>query len=141
MDIELVPLYRLVMKGGEQRLVPGGPLGTRLIVPITEGRLEGDRIRGKVLELTGDWLTISDDGVATLDVRALFETDDGALVYASYRGRTDVSNGPGSAPLYTAPLFETGDERYAWLNRIQAVAKGALSDGGSEITFDVYEVR
>jgi hypothetical protein len=91
---------------------------------------------------TGDRLTFSpDERVATLDVRGLAETDDGALVYAHYAGRTDVSRGPGTAPLYAAPLFETGDDRYAWLNRIQAVAKGTVSPDASEIAFDVYEVR
>jgi hypothetical protein len=34
-----------------------------------------------------------------------------------------------SAPLYTAPTapaFETGDKRDAWLNKVQAVAQGTL---------------
>ena len=46
---------------------------------------------------------------------------------------------PGSAPIYAAPLYETGDERYAWLNRIQAVAKGALD--GQSLTYEIYELR
>jgi hypothetical protein len=43
------------------------------------------------------------------------------------------------APVYTAPRFETGDERYAWLNRVQAVAKGELD--GTTLTYEVFEVR
>ena len=34
---------------------------------------------------------------------------------------------------YVAPVFETGDPRYAWLNAVQAVGKGKLTlaaDGG-----------
>jgi len=104
--------------------------------------IEGERIRGKTLELTGDWLTISADGaIGMLDVRGTVETDDGASTYASYKGRTDLSGGIGAAPLYAAPLFETGDERYRWLNLIQAVAKGNVASDLSQITFDVYEVR
>jgi hypothetical protein len=38
-----------------------------------------------------------------------------------------------------APTFETGDERYAWLNSIQAVGKGTLD--GSAVHYDWYEVR
>ena len=76
-----------------------------------------------------------------LDVRTLLETHDGALVYVSYRGRLDLSGGPGATPSYAAPLFDTGDERYAWLNAIQAVAKGTLSDGGATITYEVHELR
>ena len=59
----------------------------------------------------------------------------------SYRGRLDLSAGPGAAPSYAAPLFDTGDERYAWINGIQAVAKGALSDGGTTLVYEIYEVR
>ena len=40
----------------------------------------------------------------------------------TYGGRIDLSKGPGQSPVYAAPLFETGDERYAWLNLVQAVA-------------------
>jgi hypothetical protein len=41
--------------------------------------------------------------------------------------------------VYAAPLFETGDERYAWLNRIQAVAKGTLD--GPTLTYEIAEMR
>ena len=74
-------------------------------------------------------------------MRGTLETDDGALAYASYRGRSDVSGGPGSARLYAEPLFEAGDERSAWLNRVQAVAKDSVSPDATEIGFEVYEVR
>jgi len=40
------------------------------------------------------------------------------------------------APVYITPLFETSDERYAWLNKIQAVGKGTV-EGDSRI----YELR
>lgn len=142
MGVELVLLYRLEMEVGPVRILADAPFGTRVIVPITRGRVEGDRIRGQTLELTGDWLTISADGaVGMLDIRGTVETDDGALIYASYKGRTDLSGGVGAAPLYAAPMFETGDERYRWLNLIQAVAKGEIAPDLSRITFEVYEVR
>ncbi len=41
------------------------------------------------------------------------------------------SQGLGPAPLYTAPTApssETGDKRYTWLNKVQAVATGTLFD-------------
>ena len=60
-------------------------------------------------------------------------------MYVTYQGRIDVSGGLGAAPLYTSPLFETGDERYAWLNKIQAVAKGTLD--GLRLTYEIYECR
>ena len=38
----------------------------------------------------------------------------------------------------TAPIFETGDDRYAWLNDIVAVGLGA-SVGGA-VRYDVFEL-
>jgi hypothetical protein len=49
-----------------------------------------------------------------------------------------VSAGPG-APVYTTPRFDTGDDRYRWLNRLQAVAKGSFD--GTTLAYDVYELR
>jgi hypothetical protein len=86
-----------------------------------------------------DWLTVGPDGTGTLDVRATLETDDGALIYNAYRGRLDLTQPVGSAPIYAAPLYETGDERYAWINKIQAVGKG-MTDG-QILEYEIYELR
>jgi len=52
-----------------------------------------------------------------------------------YGGRADMKNGL----ITTAPTFQTGDERYAWLNRIQAVGAGVL-DGSDQLVYTLYEV-
>jgi hypothetical protein len=44
-----------------------------------------------------------------------------------------------SRPGAVSPRFETGDERYAWLNSLQAVMKGR-SDGRSLIAYRIYEL-
>ena len=36
----------------------------------------------------------------------------------------------------TVPRFETADERYTWLNSLQAVAHGTT--GTDSVTYDVY---
>jgi hypothetical protein len=41
--------------------------------------------------------------------------------------------------VFTAARFETGDERYAWLSRVQAVMKGR-SDGKSLIAYRMCEL-
>jgi hypothetical protein len=66
-------------------------------------------------------------------------THDEANILVQYRGRMDLTNGPGSSPIYVAPLFETGDARYEWLNRIQAVGKGDFK--GDRISYEFFEVR
>lgn len=116
------------------------PVGDRLIYEVESGEITGERLQGKMKgQSTADWLVIGPDGTATLDVRSVFETDDGALIFIHYTGRTDVSAGPGKAPLFAAPLFETGDDRYRWLNRVQAVAKGRLA--GNTLSYELFEVR
>jgi hypothetical protein len=40
--------------------------------------------------------------------------------------------------IITAPLFQTGDERYAWLNDVQAVAIGQPSKDA--VDYDVYRI-
>jgi Protein of unknown function (DUF3237) len=49
------------------------------------------------------------------------------------------TGGPDRATVYSAPLFSTGDPRYAWLNKIQVVAKGTLD--GQTLTYEMAEVR
>ena len=41
---------------------------------------------------------------------------------------------------YATPQFHTGDERYAWLNRIQAVSKGAFMPDGT-LVYEIFELR
>jgi len=71
----------------------GGPLGTRMFFEVTgDGWVEGKRLRGRVLTGGGDWLLIAPDGLGRLDVRAQFETDDGAVVYVQYDGILEMND-------------------------------------------------
>ena len=133
--IELVPLCTATITLADPLVLPNTPSGTRVIVEVIDAVYEGERLSGKHKGVAAaDWMTIGPEGTGTLDVRGPLETHDGALVYVTYRGRLDLSVPPGSAPTYAAPLYETGDERYAWLNRIQAVAKGTID--GQKLTYD-----
>ena len=138
--IELVPLCTATITLADPLVLPNTPSGTRVIVEVIDAVYEGDRLSGKHKGVAAaDWMTVGPEGTGTLDVRGTLETHDGALVYVTYRGRLDLSVPPGSAPTYAAPLYETGDERYAWLNRIQAVAKGTID--GQTLTYEIAEVR
>ncbi|MCJ7673133.1 MAG: DUF3237 domain-containing protein [Acidimicrobiia bacterium] len=142
MTIELIPLATARITLAEPFILPATPSGTRIIAEVRSGEYEGERLRGSLKGVAAaDWMTLSAEGVGTLDVRALLETHDGALVYSWYHGRTDFSEGPGVKPIYVAPLFESGDERYTWLNSIQAVAKGTLSENNTLLTYEICEVR
>jgi len=139
-DIELAPALEL----------GAGPLGRRRIITITGGRFFGERLSGRVHPGGADWQVIRADGVADLDARYTLETDDGALIYVKnhgYRhgpeavlGRLAAGENVDPAQYYmrTTPLFETGDPRYAWLNRIVCVATGARRPAAVEL--EVFEV-
>lgn len=123
------------------------PLGRRRIIPITGGTFEGERLTGRILPGGADWQVIRPDGVADLDARYTIETHDGALIYVrnkGYRhGPEDVirrlAAGEAVDPkLYymrTTPWFETGDARYAWLNRIVCVGTGARLAAAVQLEF------
>lgn len=133
--IELIPLATVSVAGGDRYKIDGGPFGNRVVAGIRDGRWDGERLRGNIVGPGGDWAMPGPGGAMLLDVRQVVVTDDGAVVYVTYHGRADRSRGT-----YTiAPTFETSEERYAWLNLVQAVGKGRLVDG--RIVYDVYEVR
>jgi uncharacterized protein DUF3237 len=114
-----------------------------VIVDVTDFRIAGERLNGRMKSrAVADWGSLAADGTFQLDVRFTMETDDGALVFVQYNGRCDLSGGPQApGPVYAAPRFETGDPRYAWLNRIQAVQKGQVDFGKGEIVYQIYELR
>jgi hypothetical protein len=55
-------------------------------VPVIGGTFSGPKLKGQVLSGGGDWLLFRKDGAAQLDVRSTLRTEDGALIYVSYRG-------------------------------------------------------
>jgi hypothetical protein len=127
------------------------PQGRRRIIGITGGRFSGERLSGRVLPGGADWQLVRADGVADLDARYTLETADGALIYVRNRGYRHgpaevlarLSRGENVDPaLYymrTTPSFETGDARYAWLNRIVCVATGARRPAAVEL--EVFEIQ
>ena len=121
---------------GAPVVLPGGPQGTRMLVGVAAGRFKGERMQGSVVPPSGDWVTQRSDGSIKLDVRLSLATDDGASILLTYNGIGIFADG--NLKARSAPLFETGDERYAWLNTVQAVGIGRLS--GSDVVYDVYEL-
>ena len=99
------------------------------IYTVAYGSFEGPRLKGKLLPGSGDAALVDSDGVLRLDLRITFQTDDGAHIYLEGNGvwRSDPTrpSRPEGEPadygdmyIMAAPRFETGDERYKWLNEI-----------------------
>ena len=127
-----------------------GPLGTRTIFDVLSGTAKGPRVKGTFLQSGGDWLLIDESGVGRLDVRGTLKTDDGARIYVHYHGVLEMNEkvvgalGRGEATAYgdtyfmTQPRYESGDPRYAWMNRVVAVAEGRVLPNAVE--YRVYHV-
>jgi hypothetical protein len=131
-----------------------GPFGTRYIYNAAEGSFEGPRLKGRVLPGGGDMPLADASGAMRLDIRVTLETDDGAFIYLQNQGvwRSDPSRvAPqegeaadfGDMYIVSTPRFETGDERYAWLNDFVYLAEGKaemLEDDGylAEVTWRIY---
>lgn len=130
-------LFTLTATTGERSIIRGGPQGTRAVVNVTGGTFEGPKLRGTLAAGPGgDWVTSRADGSHRLDVRILLKTHDGADILMTYSGIGTPGEGGGPLSLRTAPQFETGDDRYAWLNRVQAVGIG--QSAGGTVTYEVY---
>ena len=131
-------------------LVGDTPNGNRRIARINGGEFTGENLQGTVHSGGGDWLLMRPDGVLTLDVRVTLETSDGALIFMTYRGLRHgpdavmerLNSGqevdPSEYYFRITPSFETGDNRYAWLNQLVAVGTGHRFPEGP--VYDIYKV-
>lgn len=133
MTLELVPLCTATVSLDAMITV-----SSELVIgEVSAIRVEGERLTAHLKgKASADWLRVSPSGVGTLDVKVTLETDDGAIVHATYSGRLLFD----TMTAYATPLFHTGDERYLWLNRIQAVAKGHFEDA-STLVYEMHELR
>ncbi|AQA17128.1 hypothetical protein BST95_01745 [Halioglobus japonicus] len=138
-QIELHPLARIEAKLGEPVNVGRGPLGSRVVIDVTSVKLTGERINAELATNdAADWATFSEDGtVASLDVRLTLKTDDGEFIFVEYTGRMETATGL----IAVAPTFQTGSERYAWLNSIQAVSAGQVDQETGVLVYEMYEAR
>ena len=146
----LTPFCTLHVELGPLREMGPGRAGRRRIIPITGGRVTG-RIEGTILTLGADWQTIFADGAADIDTRYAMETHDGALIEIVNKG---VRHGPPEvmarlargeavdpAEYYfrTTARLESGDPRYAWVNHLILVGRGARGASGVEMQLFAVE--
>ena len=136
---ELVEVGLIDIRLGDSVEVGNGPKGTRLVVDVPEVSLKSDRVNATLATNDcADWLTLSEDGqLGSLDVRLTLKTDDGAYIYVEYGGRSNMASGL----IATAPTFQTGHEKYKWLNSVQAVAAGQVNLEEGHLVYRLYEVK
>ncbi len=142
--IELIPLCTVVVDVEPSLSVGAGPAGVRSVGAISSVTVKGERMNGGLAgPAAADWMVMA-GAIGTIDVRMTVRTDDGALIYVTYGGRLDLSNPAQGITAYVAPLFETGDERNKWLNKVQGAGKGKLTmkqGGAAQLEYEFYEIR
>ncbi|MCA9503064.1 MAG: DUF3237 family protein [Myxococcales bacterium] len=137
--LELVPLCRAVIQVGEVVMVENTPTGNLMVGEIVGSDWQGERFRARLRgRAAADWLDVAPDGTATIDVRMTLETPGGGIVFVDYTGRSNLE----TCAAYACPRFRTGVPELAWLNRVQAVAKGFFDPQAMTVTYPtVYELR
>jgi hypothetical protein len=145
------------LRAGSPVALGTSPWSTRRIGDIASGHFKGPRLNGRICPSGADWAQpgTGPDGelMIRIDVRSLWETDDGANIYVTYGGRLIVPAAvqadfadakrldtlPESRYYFrTNPLFETGSPQYAWLNALVTVGVGRRTSGG--VVYRIYEV-
>ena len=149
-EIKTRPIMTIKLAVSGMQEVGDTPAGNRRVGLVGGGTFQGERFRGTVLPGGADWIMVRPDGVTTLDVRIVLQTEDGATIGMTYRGlrhgpadvMAKVARGepvePGSYYFRTAVAFETAAAPYAWLNRIIAVGTGSRPPEGP--VYDIFEV-
>lgn len=147
-QLELACEFRVVL--GPPHEMGSCVTGTRRIIPIVGGSVEGPLIRGRILDVGADWQTVSADGIAGLDARYAIETDDGAVIevvsqgirHASPEVARRIAAGETVAPseyyMRTAVRLASGHPSYAWVNQSLFLASGGKT--GSTVQLSVYRV-
>jgi hypothetical protein len=127
-------------------------LREREVGALAYAAVSGKLIWGEDASLLGS------DDVAIANVRATIQTDDGALIDATYRGVMPTALGvfraiaggvdkigkpetPAEFRLVVTPTYQTGDQRYAWLNELQCVGFGRVQEVDGtfrRVTYDIY---
>ncbi|GAA3265665.1 DUF3237 domain-containing protein [Dactylosporangium vinaceum] len=132
-------------------MVGAGPLGVRMVFEVVDGTLSGPRIEAKVLPAGADWVLMGPDNWARMDVRAQFETADGAIIYAQYHGLIEMTDASvraiaeGTESRYedhyfrVTPRLECGAEQYAWVNQALFVGEGRFT-AGLGLEYTIYRV-
>ncbi len=151
-ELEFEKLFYLEADCAE--IIPVGDVGTAdlNIYPIIGGYFEGEKMNGEVVNLGADWNYMDKDGVDVMDTRYLLKTDDGAYISLSTNGRylntkeqdEALDRGefidPNKYYFRQHLFFQTGAEKYKWLNGVIAFAVMGIKPTG-EICYNAYMVR
>ena len=135
-------------------IIPIGDVGTAdlNIYPIAGGYFEGEKLRGEIMPFGADWNYMDKDRIDVMDTRYLLKTDDGAYISIFTNGRyvnsleqdQAIDRGefidPHKYYFRQHLFFQTGAEKYKWLNGTIAFAVMGIKETG-EICYNAYMLK
>ena len=86
--------------------------------------------------LGADWGLVDGSGTFSADTRYHLETNDGAQIFIRTSGPAQADGS-----LHLRLVFETGSEKYYWLNNIVAVGILTNGCGGGCVLIDAWQVE
>jgi hypothetical protein len=122
---------------GTPQQVGAGVRGTRRVIPIVGGTVQGDGWSGRVLPGGADFQLIVNPGYAELDARYVIEADGGDLIYVQNHAircgapalMERIARGepvdPAQIYFRCQPRFETASSALGWINEHLFVGSGA----------------
>jgi hypothetical protein len=105
---------------------------------VGDGTVSGEQLAGSI-----QWSNHPrrrGDGMMLPNVRGVIATDDGAEVFVGLTGRTLFVERDGSTvgSQLLMTLFESEDDRYAWLNTLVCMTEGVIDPEAGTSHFEVY---
>jgi hypothetical protein len=137
---------------GPLNTMEGSPLGERICWKVVDASLIGPRIQAKLAMPGSDWMRLGPDGIRRPDLRVPLSTSEGTTILLHYNVgiikasevfmhalQTGLATDFGQQYMRMSPQFETGDEKFGWLNQHLFVAEGRLA-AEKEIEYKIYRV-
>jgi hypothetical protein len=145
------PLFELAQELVVPDEVTDSPLGAVRYVNIASGTFTGRRLKGKVVPGGSYSVRLRADSTAEIEARTTLMARGGHVIFMQYRGLLhaeppifmrlragDSSVKPTAYTYCVSATFETGSEKYAWLNRILAAGTGLRTANG--VTYQLHEL-
>lgn len=151
---EIEFLGTLTMYGKGSLMVGDIPAGKRRLDYVKSGALVGPNIRAEIVGGADHMLRLQ-DGTLLADVRLGLRLDDGQGLELNYRGYLWGDPGvgdrllareqiqPSEYKIRTNVWFETGSEKYYWLNHTIAFGQGRFAydaEGKPAMFYDYFRV-
>lgn len=147
-SLEYLSHFTIHLGGSPPEIIGETPEGIKVNWYISSGEFIGPKLNGKINHEGGDWMTIRQDGVGIMDVRATLETSDGALIFIHYPGYFELgekgyenflkNKWPPTPPTRTTPWMITAHPKYLWVNRLQCIGIGRVVMKEPIYEYDLY---